>query len=278
MGEIMKIDKKSLLIKILFAFCVSIAVCFMSVSSILNTDHATEEAQPKVIILKEHTVIPTRKSDIQENKATELKNIVEERSYHKNKINLKYPQLKGIVDQELQKECNELIENLVLEKAKTMMIEDSYQLDYKITEQTDSMISIVMSGMISLENSLYPTSVLYTLNIDLEQSRIWKLEYIQEIEQIAENLIRGKDLPMYDLAGNRLHSDWQKAVEEYLKQQTIQSLSEDLKHFDLRLDGEAEPLGFSYYENGKLHICISVPHALGDYVDIIPDRTIQVGQ
>ena len=274
----MKIDKKSLLIKLLFAFCVSIAVCFMSVSSILNTDHATEEAQPKVIILKEHTVIPTRKSDIQENKATELKNIVEERSYHKNKINLKYPQLKGIVDQELQKECNELIENLVLEKAKTMMIEDSYQLDYKITEQTDSMISIVMSGMISLENSLYPTSVLYTLNIDLEQSRIWKLEYIQEIEQIAENLIRGKDLPMYDLAGNRLHSDWQKAVEEYLKQQTIQSLTEDLQHFDLSLDGETEPLGFSYYENGKLHICISVPHALGDYVDIIPDRTIQVGQ
>ena len=64
----MKIDKKSLLIKILFAFCVSIAVCFMSVSSILNTDHATEEAQPKVIILTEHTVIPKRRSDIQEYK------------------------------------------------------------------------------------------------------------------------------------------------------------------------------------------------------------------
>ena len=272
----MKTDKKSFLIKFMFALVVSIVICLMSVSSILHRDNGSQAQETDVIIIKEHTVTPVRKSTAQKEQADSVEYFIEERNFKRDQISIKYPQIQGLNNQELQKESNELIEQRVLERTNILSAEDTYELNYIVKEQTDHMISIIMTGTSYIHDAMYPSSVLYTINVDLENSRIWKLENVSGIEEIAESLRDGKNLPMYDMEGNRIQEDWQIAIEEYLDQETLQGLTEDLQQFDVNDNLEIEPVGYSYFENGKLHICISVPHALGDYIDIIPDRTIQI--
>ena len=48
---------------------------------------------------------------------------------------------------------------------------------------------------------------------------------------------------------------------------TPDSLARSLAGYDYAEDGSA-PYGYSYLENGKVWICMEVPHALGDYMEI----------
>ena len=45
-------------------------------------------------------------------------------------------------------------------------------------------------------------------------------------------------------------------------------MADALRDFDYGENRET-PAGFSYHQDGKVHLCIEVPHALGDYVDVI---------
>ena len=53
-----------------------------------------------------------------------------------------------------------------------------------------------------------------------------------------------------------------------------QQLADSLKGYDYEEGNENEsPPGYSYQENGLTHLCMEVPHALGDYVDIVLDES-----
>ena len=118
---------------------------------------------------------------------------------------------------------------------------------------------------------MYPNGILYTLTLDLNENKILSLRDLEDLDEVTDSLIECADLPMYDMNGERISKDWQSEIEAYLSEYKHKKLLEELKQFDLSVDKEYEPAGYSYFENGKLHICISVPHALGDYIDIVPD-------
>lgn len=45
------------------------------------------------------------------------------------------------------------------------------------------------------------------------------------------------------------------------------ALAQSLAGYDYSEDGTA-PYGYSYLADGKVWICMEVPHALGDYIEI----------
>ncbi len=267
----MKTTKKKFFLMILFAGLVSVVVCMMAVSSILRTDQIISDEETKVVILKEHTVIPSRSSSKKENDAAN-KYYFEEKIYSHEKIKIKYPQIHDLADEQFQKEVNQMISEFVLQKAGELSFKTEYSLEYQVTEQTNEMISILWKGIMNSPEAMYPNGILYTLTLDLNENKILSLRDLEDLDEVTDSLIECADLPMYDMNGERISKDWQSEIEAYLSEYKHKKLLEELKQFDLSVDKEYEPAGYSYFENGKLHICISVPHALGDYIDIVPDR------
>ncbi len=267
----MKSTKKKFLFMLLFAGLVSAMVCMMAVSSILRADKVISEEETKVVILKEHTVIPSRSDS---SKIEDMANnyYFEENEYNAGKIKIKYPQIQDLKSDEFQNEVNFLISDFVEKKVEELSANTEYTLQYQITEQTGEMISILWKGTMNSPDAMYPSGVLYTLTLDLINNKIWSLHDLEDLAEVTDSLIEGSDLPMYDMEGERISKDWQSAVENYLSGYEDKELLEELNQFDLSAEQKYEPSGFSYFENGKLHICISVPHALGDYIDIVPDR------
>jgi hypothetical protein len=58
------------------------------------------------------------------------------------------------------------------------------------------------------------------------------------------------------------------AVDDYLSIYMKGRLVEELSGFDIDIETNSWAEGYSYYTDGKLHIYLGVPHAIGDFVDI----------
>ena len=52
---------------------------------------------------------------------------------------------------------------------------------------------------------------------------------------------------------------------------TAEQLADVLRDFDYG-DNRETPSGFSYQEKGQTHLCIEVPHVLGDCVDVVLEK------
>ena len=53
-----------------------------------------------------------------------------------------------------------------------------------------------------------------------------------------------------------------------------EALARSLNGYDYAEDGSA-PYGYSYLEDGKVWLCMEVPHDLGDYVEIELDTLMK---
>lgn len=102
----------------------------------------------------------------------------------------------------------------------------------------------------------------YTYNIDMASGINIRLAHVQDVERLAENLLEGVG---YTVQGEE--------PEEFLSRLSIlygdaKQLALCLKGYDLGQDGDI-PTGYSYQKDGCTHLCMEVPHALGDYVDVV---------
>ena len=123
---------------------------------------------------------------------------------------------------------------------------------------TADMLSILMNGTADTGEV---HSFQYTYNIDLNTGESIRLRDHVDVKKVAENLFAGTGFYVDGMDVSHF-SERLKAIYG-----SPEALARSLEGYDYSEDGSA-PYGYSYIEDGKVWLCMEVPHDLGDYVKI----------
>ena len=134
-------------------------------------------------------------------------------------------------------------------------------MSYVVKTMTPDTLSILMNGNICEQGAVHPYSFKYTYNIDLNTGESIRLADHVDVDRLAENLFAGTGYYVEESAADYFRERLEAIYG------TPDSLARSLAGYDYAEDGSA-PYGYSYLENGKVWICMEVPHALGDYMEI----------
>ncbi|MGL4742256.1 MAG: hypothetical protein ACRC41_15925 [Sarcina sp.] len=164
----------------------------------------------------------------------------------KENKNLKYPTLNN-------KEVDNLIDSYI---TKIFKLYDGLTMDYKITYQDQKFISIHFFGNIKSEQTAYPSKFESTLNINIESAKVMKLNEVVSIdkafvEKFKENLVK-----KFDSLGI-------SAADIF----DLDNLEEVLNKSDATGNYLSDVQ--SYFTGNQINIILSVPHAIGDYIEIV---------
>ncbi len=187
---------------------------------------------------------------------------VEEKKLSRNQIQISYPQIAGLSDGEAEKKWNETIRGHA-EKALSEAEEgSSMEVTYSVKTMNDQMLSILIEGLYSQKDETDPARFCYTYNIDIISGESVRLAYCRDTDELAKKLLEGNG---YTAEGEL---DWELKERLTILYGDKEQLADALRSFDYGENRET-PQGFSYHEDGQIHLCIKIPHALGDYVDVI---------
>ena len=190
---------------------------------------------------------------------------IEEKELLKGQIRISYPQITGLLDEEIQEKWNEIISGHAKKALEDAEEGSSLEVGYSVKTMNDQLLSILIEGYYSTPDGAYPTRFRYTYNIDISSGESVRLAYYQSPDELAEALLAGE--------GYTVEGELGQELKERLSilYGTAEQLADVLRDFDYG-DNRETPSGFSYQENGQTHLCIEVPHALGDNVDVVLDR------
>lgn len=173
---------------------------------------------------------------------------------HKNSTTTaKYPQL--ISDEKDYSVVNKMIEGSVRNCFGNFPedYEDmTFTMNYRVTMSTDKLVSIVFEGDYNMVTAAHPNSVFFTFNIDLEQASKIKLKDIYTIDGRFIDLFR---------------KQWPEQTDPGLADYLNTFSNDEIMRMFADTDNEASSV-YSYFTDGKLGISFSVPHALGDHIEI----------
>ena len=168
---------------------------------------------------------------------------------------ISYPTFSDIKNSE---KINKLVENYIkkLEKSYNSDTDDSVlEATYTVMTQNDKYISLKFSGNIKGENLAYSSKFISTLNIDIEKGSIINLGEIAEINasfvSTFDSLLETK---FQELGLQRPNNLKTENLEGLLRQSDNQ--------------GEYISDTQSYITGNAVVIILSVPHAIGDYIEI----------
>lgn len=171
------------------------------------------------------------------------------------------PQIEGLKDDQIQGKWN----RIMLGTEERVMDEwdgsGSYEVSYTVKTMTDDVLSILMTGSASASGDSQPYVFKYTYNIDLNTGKSIRLRDHVDVEKVAQNMFAG--------TGYYIEESLAKQITERLAviYDSPDALARSLDGYDYSEDGSA-PYGYSYLSEGKVWICMEVPHTLGDYVEI----------
>ena len=181
-------------------------------------------------------------------------------------VSITYPQIEGLGDARMQEKWNDIIRSTEERAMEGWLSEgesqdDSYEVSYVVKTMTPDTLSVLMNGNICEQGAVHPYSFKYTYNIDLNTGESIRLADHVDVDRLAENLFAGTGYYVEESAADYFRERLEAIYG------TPDSLARSLAGYDYAEDGSA-PYGYSYLENGKVWICMEVPHALGDYMEI----------
>ena len=185
-------------------------------------------------------------------------------------IFIRYPELQSDFLNLNSRKINEMIKIEALKKANEYEqdVEDEYDLghieleiNYEIKYFSESYISIIFQGLFSARRAAHPTSLFYTLNIDLKNTKRIRLEdmtnidksFVKHFRKVIKNIQKTKSYP---------------AAYEYFADIPNEELLKYLKSSD-DLENHCET--FSYFTDKKICVVYTVPHPIGDYTIVKMD-------
>lgn len=184
-----------------------------------------------------------------DNKAESTENSKTEGINNENNNKLKYPVFNNIAN---TKNVNALVEQFI---RKISNSHNYLDMDYKIMYQDKNFISIYFNGNINSPSLAYPSKFMATLNINIDSATQLKLNNLVNFDS---NFIKKfKEALISTCNSNGFEAS------------TVFDL-ENLNDLLNRADNNGTYLSDvqSYYNANQLNIILSVPHALGDYIEI----------
>ena len=176
-------------------------------------------------------------------------------------ISISCPQIEGLPDEDIQGKWNRIILGAEERAMDEWDASGTYEVTYEIKTMTKDVLSILMNGSFHAEGAAHPCSFKYTYNIDLNTGESIRLADHVSVDKVAENMFAG--------TGYYVEESLAPHFSERLKviYESPGALARSLAGYDYSEDGSA-PYGYSYLANGKVWLCMEVPHALGDYIEI----------
>lgn len=195
---------------------------------------------------------------------TEASYSVEEEFLTDNGAELFYPQIKGLDDEETEEEWNRRMKGKAEELVRGMEEGERLQGSFFVKTMDDELLSILVSGELTPAGQTDPVRFEYSFNIDMKTGDSIRLAHYRDVKQIAAGMMEGK----YHTADGRLSGEFRERLE--ILYGDADQLADVLRGFDFG-EGQENPAGYSWCEDGKTWIAMEVPHALGDYIEIALD-------
>ena len=191
---------------------------------------------------------------------TDLANI-EEVLITKDNICIKYPKLINLVNSKIEDKWNGIIQEKITSDLDLLTENDVYNLDYEVVSSSEDELSIKMVGSCHYDGATQPFSFIYTYNISLETGDSIRLCDRADVNQLAEKI--------YNNQGFQIETTIKEKFIDYIYSafDNEELLAEMLMNFDYSEDNN-QPFGYSFYQDGRLHLCIELPHDLGDFIII----------
>ena len=180
--------------------------------------------------------------------------------YKEENIHIRYPQLQGLADASKQAELNKQIKTDVWEHTVQVSLrsypkeEIHYDMDYQVTWQTDTMLSVVYTGSAQVKGGAFPTNEIYGATFDLKSGKKLALSDFRPVNaDLVQEIKQSADITTY----------------EGKAQEGLAALVEGISSEDMICGlNEGEP-GYTFHVTAEM-LVISVPvaHAAGDYARI----------
>ncbi|NOU79773.1 DUF4163 domain-containing protein [Paenibacillus sp. LMG 31459] len=190
---------------------------------------------------------------------------VESSKYSKNKINISYPKIVNLANDTSESKINEVIQEGAIRIVKSYSLEkDSLEIEYRIMLKNNKLLSIQYSGSAFTEGAAYPLNIFYTSNIDLEKGVKVKLTDLLEIDEAFVEEFKQSKYKSYDANLNLIEEG---VMEDIWSGYNNQDLLNYIKQSD-EVDQINESGTFSYITQDSIGVSISIPHALGDHLEM----------
>ncbi len=224
-------------------FLLLIICCFIFVSC---NEYERNEINNEAVKLQTNNTEIAEKDihkDINENTYTLVIN-----TYSKGKINIKYPQINQLQNNDIQQDINEIVKKQALKlvgEVEKDEIVTTLDIDYNIKRFDDKLLSIQFIGYINSKGAPYPMFLAYTSNINIESGTELKLiDYFDISKDFVKQYRKGKL--------NVLKS-FQNEAFEGLSDEEILTM---FKSSEL------------YLTEDSLGLTVFVPHAVGDFAEL----------
>ncbi len=197
--------------------------------------------------------------------------------YSKNYVKINYPQIKDYADSAKVNYINKDLKDAALSILNiyvgngTNINDINMNVDYEVKTKNNKYISIVFNGLVNIKGTAYPTSIFYTVNVELEKGSTIGLSNYINIQDILKKLKKLDDVKM--LSENDKLIEAQKSVIKNISDDELLSILEDADFH--KKDGVIEipkKGGYSYMEDNKIVISIPMIHAIGDHAEFIIEK------
>ena len=195
--------------------------------------------------------------------ASEL--IFEDKWYGNGVINIQFPQISNLSDTVLQGQLNQLISESAFRDYSFMENNTDlteYQLTGTVTYNSPSLFSIYFVGYDIFKQSAHPNQFLYAVTIDVQNARTLPLkELVQINERFVGTMLAGT---YHSMMGYTMTSDLRASITNYLDETNTDSWITQLDNAGTSGHDTA-----SYLTEDALAISVTVPHYMGDHVEIL---------
>lgn len=193
------------------------------------------------------------------------------KSYQKEKVQISYPEIAGIKDENLSKKINEKIHDNVTSVIEAMGLDPSTtQMDIKeeLIGSGDKRITIAYTGTMSLADGS-EKKVFFTNTIDAKTGKDLGLSDFVDPQTMA-GYVLSNDVKLHNAS-----PEIAEKFMDYRHKTTYEDYVDMLTTADFPLQRDAEgkiitfPKSFSYVKNGDIYFSLPVSKELGDYVIIV---------
>lgn len=185
---------------------------------------------------------------------------IEEMQIGEEDMKITCPQIEGLGDEKIQGKWNRIFLGTEEQVMDAWDGSGKFEVSYEVKTMTADVLSILMNGYFYGEEE-HPYNFKYTYNIDLNTGESIRLKDHVDVEKVAENMFAGTGYYV-DEALAPYFVERLEAIYE-----SPDALARSLEGYDYSEDGST-PYGYSYIADGKVWICMEVPHELGDYIEI----------